>query len=102
MPLLVGGVVDARERLVESKLLEWLQSGAMSWRDGRDGLLLECGDLDCCVFVEDGGGSGRLKGDVALAPDQALKRLGGLLCPSGRYSLSGEIYSYGLVAIAVR
>jgi hypothetical protein len=33
------------------------------------------------VFVEDGGGSGRLKGGVALAPDPALKRLGGLLRP---------------------
>jgi hypothetical protein len=31
------------------------------------------------MFVEDGGGFGRLKGGVALAPDLALKRLGGLL-----------------------
>jgi hypothetical protein len=81
MSLLVGGVADASERLVESKLLEWLQSGVVSWRGGRDGLLLECGDLDCYVFMEDGGGSGRLKGGVVLAPDLALKRLGGLLRP---------------------
>jgi hypothetical protein len=81
MPLLVGGVADANERLVESKLLEWLRSGAVSWRGGRDGLLLECCDLDCYVFVEDGGGSGLLKDGVALAPDPALKRLGGLLRP---------------------
>jgi hypothetical protein len=27
IPLLVGGDVDAGERLVESKLLEWLRSG---------------------------------------------------------------------------
>jgi hypothetical protein len=79
--LLVGGVADAGERLVKSKLLEWFRSGVVSWRGGRDGLLLECGDLDCYVFVEDGGGSGRLKGGVALAPDPALKRLGGLLRP---------------------
>jgi hypothetical protein len=42
IPLLVGGVAGANERLVESKLFEWLQSGAMSWHGGRDGLLLEC------------------------------------------------------------
>jgi hypothetical protein len=69
------------ERLVESKLLEWLQSGAASWHTSRDGLLLECSDLGCCMFAEHGGGSGRLKGGVALAPDLALKRLGGLLRP---------------------
>jgi hypothetical protein len=51
----------------------------VSWRGGRYGLLLECGDLDCYVFLEDGGGSGRLTGGVALASDPALKRLGGLL-----------------------
>jgi hypothetical protein len=79
MPLLAGGVADTGERLVESKLLEWLRSGAASWCGGRDGLLLECSVLDCCVFAEDGGRSGRLKGGVALAPDSALKRLGGLL-----------------------
>jgi hypothetical protein len=53
MPLLVGGVADASERLVDSKLLEWLRSGAVSRHGGRFGLLLECGDLDCYVFVED-------------------------------------------------
>jgi hypothetical protein len=31
--------------------------------------------------MEEGGGSGRLKGEVALAPDPVLKRLGGLLRP---------------------
>jgi hypothetical protein len=66
---------------VESKLLEWLRSGAVSWRGDRDMLLLECGGLHCCLFAEDGGGSHRLKGEVALAPGPALKRLGGLLRP---------------------
>jgi hypothetical protein len=33
------------------------------------------------MFAEDGGGSGRLKGGVALAPDPVLKKLGGLLRP---------------------
>jgi hypothetical protein len=51
MPLLVGGVADAGERLVESKLLEWLRSSAASRRGGRDGLLLECGGLGWCVFA---------------------------------------------------
>jgi hypothetical protein len=64
MPLLVGGVVNAEKTLVESKLLEWLQSGAASRRGNMDRLLLECSGLDCCLFVEDGGGSGRLKGEV--------------------------------------
>jgi hypothetical protein len=81
MPLLVGGVADVGERLVESKVLECPQSGAASWRGNRDGLLLECGGLDCCVFAEDGGGSGRLYGGVALALGPALKRLRGLLWP---------------------
>jgi hypothetical protein len=79
MLLLVGGVADVGERLVESKKLEWLRSGAASWRGARDGLLLERGGFDYCVVVEDGGGSGRLKGGVVLAPDPALKRLRGLL-----------------------
>jgi hypothetical protein len=81
MPLLVGGVADTSERLVESKMLEWLRSNVVSCRGGKDGLLLVCGDLDCYMFVEDGGGSGRLMGGVALASDRALKRLGGLLRP---------------------
>jgi hypothetical protein len=38
MLLLVGGVADADKRLVESKLLKWLRSGATSWCGGRDGL----------------------------------------------------------------
>jgi hypothetical protein len=33
------------------------------------------------MFAEDGGGFYRLKGRVALAPNPALKRLGGLLRP---------------------
>jgi hypothetical protein len=78
MPLLLKGVADASERLVESKM-EWLQSGAASWRVDIDVLLLECGGLDCCVFVENGGGSGRLYGMAALALGPALKRLRGLL-----------------------
>jgi hypothetical protein len=81
MSMFVGGVADANERLVESKLLEWLQFGVVSWHGGRDGLLLERDDLDSYMFVKDGGGSGRLKGGVVLAPGPALKRLGGLLRP---------------------
>jgi hypothetical protein len=42
MSILIGGVADTDKRLVESKLLEWLPSGTVSWRGGRDGLLLEC------------------------------------------------------------
>jgi hypothetical protein len=34
MPILVGGVADADERLVESKLLEWVPSDTISWRGG--------------------------------------------------------------------
>jgi hypothetical protein len=33
------------------------------------------------MFAKDGGGSGRLKSGVALAPDSVLKKLGGLLRP---------------------
>jgi hypothetical protein len=44
-------------------------------------LLLECSTLDWCVFAEDGGGSGLLKGKVALTPDPVLKKLEGLLRP---------------------
>jgi hypothetical protein len=81
MPLLVGGVTDASERLVESKLLEWLRYDDVSLRGDRDGLLLEYVDLDCYVLVEDCGGSGCLNGGVGLAPDLALKRLGKHLRP---------------------
>jgi hypothetical protein len=81
MPLLAEGVADADERLIESKLLEWLQSTAVSQRGDKGRLLLECGGLDCCLFVEDGGESGCPKGEVALASGPALKRLGGLLRP---------------------
>jgi hypothetical protein len=49
------------------------------YRDIQNDTILECSVLNCCVFVEDGGESGHLKGGVALTPDLALKRLGGLL-----------------------
>jgi hypothetical protein len=81
MPLLVRGVADTNERLMESKLLEWLESGVALWRGNRDGLLLEYGGLDCCVFTEDGGGSGRLYGGVAVALGPTWKTLEGLLWP---------------------
>jgi hypothetical protein len=67
MLLFVGGDAGTGERFVEPKLLEWLRSGVALWCGGGDRLLLECDGLDCCVFAEDGGGSGRLKGGVALA-----------------------------------
>jgi hypothetical protein len=79
MFLLVGGVADVDERLMESKLLEWFRSGNMSWCSDRDRLLLVCGGFDCCIFAEDGGRSGCVKGRMALALDSVLKRLGGLL-----------------------
>jgi hypothetical protein len=60
---------------VESKLLEWLRSGAASWCGGRDGLLLECGDLDCCVFAEDGGGSDRIKGRCGAGPGFSVEEV---------------------------
>jgi hypothetical protein len=81
MPLLVRGDAGVDERFVEPNLLEWLRSGAASWRYGRAGRLLECGRLDCCMFVEDGGGSDLMKGGVVLAPDLVLKKLRGLLRP---------------------
>jgi hypothetical protein len=45
MLLLVGGDAGTGERFVEPKLLEWLQSDAMSWRGSKDRLFLECGRL---------------------------------------------------------
>jgi hypothetical protein len=81
MLLLVGDDAGAGERFVEPKLLEWLRSDAASWRGGKDMLFLECGRLGRCMFAEDGGGSGRLKGGVALASDPVLKKLGRLLRP---------------------
>jgi hypothetical protein len=66
---------------VETKLLKWLRFGIVPRRDNGDTLFLECGGLDCCVFAKDDGGSGRLKGGVALAPDPMVKMLGGLLWP---------------------
>jgi hypothetical protein len=42
---------------------------------------LECGGEDCCWFVVDGGGSGRLIGEVAIAPDSVLKMLRRLIRP---------------------
>jgi hypothetical protein len=75
MLLLVGGDAGAGESFVETKVLGWLRSGVALWCGGRDRLLLECGRLDYCMFVEDGGGSGRLNGGMALAPDPVLKML---------------------------
>jgi hypothetical protein len=49
--LLVGGAASTDERLVEPKQLEWLQSGAASWRGGGDGILSECGGGNCCCVV---------------------------------------------------
>jgi hypothetical protein len=42
---------------------------------------LECGGEDCCWFVVDGGRSGRLIGEVAIALDSVLKMLRGLIRP---------------------
>jgi hypothetical protein len=66
MSLVNRRVVDADERLVESKLLEWLRFGVASWRGGKDWPLLECGGLNCGMFVEHGGRSDSLKGGVTL------------------------------------
>ena len=88
----------ADEKFVESKLLEQLRSSVASWCSG-DESLLECSGMDRCGSAEHGGGSGHLKGGVALASDLTLKRLGGLLRPMffiARSSLTG------LVAIAAR
>jgi hypothetical protein len=81
MTLLAGGVADADEMLLGYKLLEQLRSDATSSSGGRGSMFLECGGLDCYVFAEDGGGSGRLMGGVVLASDPAWKKLGGLLPP---------------------
>jgi hypothetical protein len=97
--LLVGGDAGADERFVEPKLLEWFRSGAVSWRDGRVGLLLGCGRLDCCVFVKDGVGSGRLKSGVALAPDPVLKRF---RAPPADLPYQARSSLTGLVVIAAR
>jgi hypothetical protein len=43
MSLLAGGVADANERLVKSKLLESFRSGIVPWCSGRYRLLLVCG-----------------------------------------------------------
>jgi hypothetical protein len=42
---------------------------------------LECGGLEYCVLVEGGAGSGRLKGEMALALDPVLKKFGEPLRP---------------------
>jgi hypothetical protein len=96
MSLLAGGVADAGERIVESKLLEWFRSGAMPWCSGRDRLLLVCGGSDCCVFAEDGGGFDCLKGGMALTLDPVLKRLGGLLQPKFLIGLDPVLRSWWL------
>jgi hypothetical protein len=61
MLLLVKGDAGVGERFVEPKLL------------------LKCSGLDCSMYVEEGRGSNRLKGGMALAPDLVLKKLRGLL-----------------------
>jgi hypothetical protein len=81
MLLLVGGDAGISERFMEPKLLEWPRYDVVSWRGGRDVLILERDRLDCCMFAKDGGRSGRLKGGVALTPDLVLKKFGGLLRP---------------------
>jgi hypothetical protein len=52
---------------------------AATWHGGWDGLLLDSGGLDPWLSADDGGGSGRLKGGMALATDPTLKRLKWLL-----------------------
>jgi hypothetical protein len=99
MPLLVGGVTDAGERLVESKIFERLRSSIASWRGGRDELLLECGDLDCCMFAEDVGGSGRLMGGVALALGLMLKGPEGLLWPIFLIGLDPVLWDWWLLRL---
>jgi hypothetical protein len=53
MPLLIGGVADADERLVESKLLEWLQSSTASWHDNRMGYSWSAANVCLRKMVED-------------------------------------------------
>jgi hypothetical protein len=79
MLLLIGDDAGVGERFVEPKLLEWFRSGVVSWHGGRDMLLLECCWVDCCVFMEDGVGFGRLKDGVALTLDLVLKKFEGIL-----------------------
>jgi hypothetical protein len=45
MFLLAERVADANERIVDSKLIEWLRFGTASWRGAKVGLLLECNSL---------------------------------------------------------
>jgi hypothetical protein len=99
MLLFIGGDAGAGERFVEPKLLQLLRFGIAPWHGGRDRMLLECGRLDCCVFVEDGGGSGHLKGRVALAPDPALKTLGGLLRPMFLIGLDAVLPDWWLLRL---
>jgi hypothetical protein len=96
MLLLVGGDDDADKRFVEPKLLEWLRSGVAAWCGGTVRLLLECGGLDCCAFVENVGGSSRLKGGVALAPDPVLKKLRGLFRPMFLIMLDPVLWGWWL------
>jgi hypothetical protein len=78
MLLLVGCDAGADERFVEPKLLERLiWRCVVAWRKGWAAL----GVWQACAFGEDGGGSGRLRDAVALAPDLVLKKLGGLIRP---------------------
>jgi hypothetical protein len=96
MLLFVGGDAGAGERFVEPKLLEWLRSGVAPWRGGGDRLLVECSGLDYYVFAENGGGSCRIKGGVALALDPVLKKLGGLLRPMFLIGLDPVLWDWWL------
>jgi hypothetical protein len=51
------------------------------------------------VFAEADGGSGRLKGGVALAPGSALKRLGGLLRPMFLFGLDPVLWGWWLLRL---
>jgi hypothetical protein len=79
MPLLIGGIVDASERFVESKLLEWLQSGCVVAAEM--GCSWSVAILNATCLWETVEDPARLKGGVALAPDPALKRLRGIPRP---------------------
>jgi hypothetical protein len=94
MLMFVEGDTGTSERFMEPKLLEWLQSGVALWRGSGDRLLLEYDGLDCCVFVKDGEGFGRLKGGAALALDPVLKQLGGLLRPTFLIGLDPALWGW--------
>jgi hypothetical protein len=82
MFLLVGGVADAGERLVESKLLEWFRSGVVPWCSDRDWLLLVC------------------DGQNGVGPGSGVEEA--WRAPSADVSYWDRSSLTGLVAIAVR